>query len=105
MSAVEIEVLDLPMQAKVVVKTILVVCGPQVIIYGDSTAMSSPTSVACATLKEEKKHSQSRDITEILLVALLPARSFPLHSRGFCSWFSLMLHTNICSNFSNSAAG
>lgn len=87
MSALETEeVLDLPMQAKVVVKTILVVCGPQVIIYSDSTAMSS-TSVACATLKEEKNHSQSRDITEILLVALLPAHTFHftagVSARGF----------------------
>lgn len=85
----------------------LVVRGPQVIIYCGSTATSSPTSMACATLKEQKEdqeHPQSRGITEITPV-VLPAHTFPLRSRGFCSWFSTMMHTNVCSNVSNAAAG
>lgn len=87
---------------------LLVVRGPQVIIYCGSTATFSPTSTAYVTLNEQKKdreHSQSRDITEVTLAVLLPAQTFPLHSWGFYSWFSTMMHVNVCSNVSSFAAG
>lgn len=132
MSALEIWVLLLPIQKKVMGKTVhlkrsslvgsypnlqvkfkefqvlLVVRGLWVISYGDPTATSFPTSVSHGALKEGKRDqqlSQSRDITEVPPVVLLPAHNLPFHSRGFHSWFSTVLLANVCTSVSDSAAG